>query len=146
MYDILVHAHSGLRWIVLILMLAAAVNALMGYSGDKEFTPKDKKLTSFAMISFHLQWTIGLIMYFMSPKVAFVEGMMKDTQLRFYALEHIVAMTLVFVLLTITSSKLKKVEEAKAKFKLIWIRYALGLLIVLASIPWPFRIAGAGWF
>lgn len=146
LYKILTGAHSGWRWIVLILLIAAIAKAFSGWKKKKEFTVADKKLALFAMIAFHLQWTFGLILYFISPKVAFVEGFMKNSMLRFYGLEHIVAMTIAFVLITIGYSKSKKIEDGPGKFKKIFVFYLIAFIIILASIPWPFRTAlGGNW-
>ncbi len=146
LYKILTGSHSGWRWVVLILLLAAIVKAYGGWKKKKDFTAADKKLAMFAMIAFHLQWTFGVILYFISPKVQFVEGFMKNAMLRFYGMEHIVAMTIAFVLITIGHSKSKKVEEGPEKFKKIFVFYTIALVIILASIPWPFRTAlGGSW-
>lgn len=146
LYKILTGAHSGWRWVVLILLLAAIVKAYSGWKKKKEFTPADKKLAMFAMIAFHLQWTFGIILYFISPKVQFIEGFMKNSMLRFYGLEHIVAMTIAFILITIGHSKSKKAQEGPEKFKKIFIFYTIALVLILASIPWPFRTAlGGSW-
>lgn len=146
LYKILTGAHSGWRWVVLILLLAAIVKAYSSWKKKKEFTPADKKLAMFAMIAFHLQWTFGIILYFISPKVQFIEGFMKNSMLRFYGLEHIVAMTIAFILITIGHSKSKKAQEGPEKFKKIFIFYTIALVLILASIPWPFRTAlGGSW-
>ena len=55
-------------------------------------------------------------------------------------------MLIAIVLITIGYSRSKRATDAVAKQRLIGIFYGLGLLLILASIPWPFRIAGAGWF
>lgn len=146
LYKILTSSHSGWRWVVLILLLAAIVKAFSGWKKRKDFTAGDKKLAMFAMIAFHLQWTFGLILYFISPKVAFIEGFMKNSMLRFYGLEHLLGMTIAFVLITIGHSKSKKMEEGPEKFKKIFVFYLIALIIILASIPWPFRTAlGGSW-
>ena len=146
-YSLLVHAHSGWRWVVLILLLAAIFKAFSGWRAKKEFKAGDKKLFMFTMIAFHIQILGGLVMYFISPKVVFVAGMMKNTLLRFYAVEHIVAMILAMILITIGHSKSKKIVESENKFKKIFVFYTISLIIILASIPWPFRSAlGANWF
>ena len=143
---ILVHAHSGWRWVVLILLLAAIFKAFSGWRGKKEWTPGDKKLAMFAMIAFHLQFTVGLILYFMSNLVVFNESTMSNPVYRFYAVEHILGMTIAFVLITIGHSKSKKATESEQKFKKIFWFYTISLLIVLAMIPWPFRALGGNWF
>lgn len=145
--SILVHAHSGWRWVVLILLLAAIFKAFSGWKSKREFGAGDKKLAMFAMIAFHLQWTIGLVMYFISPKVVFTEGIMGVTVLRFFAIEHIFGMTLAMILITIGHSKSKKLTDSEKKFKKIFWFYTIALLLILATIPWPFRTAlGGHWF
>ena len=49
MYNILKHAHSGLRWVVLVLLIAAVVNAILNMKGEKGFQPKDKKTGAFCL-------------------------------------------------------------------------------------------------
>ena len=145
MYNGLLHAHSGLRWVVLVLLLAAIFNAFSKKKGGI-WTPKDKKVTLFAMIFTHIQLLIGLVLYFISPKVSFGEGMISDSILRFYAVEHLVTMLLAIALITIGYSKSKKAESDAKKFGAVATFYLIGLVLILAGIPWPFRIAGAGWF
>jgi hypothetical protein len=99
------------------------------------------------MILAHIQFTIGLIIYFMSPKVKFVEGFMKDEQLRFYGMEHLVGMLLAVVFITLAKSKAEKLEGAEAKQKKAKLFFVLALLTIVAFVPWPFREAlGGAWF
>ncbi|MES2587833.1 MAG: cytochrome B, partial [Bacteroidota bacterium] len=116
MYDILVRSHSGLRWIVLILLLVAIVNALSGRTKGI-YVKKDKMINLFAMVFIHVQVTLGLIMYFMSPRVNFVEGWMKSAQLRFFGMEHIAMMILAAVLLTIGRKKAEKESNPNNKHR-----------------------------
>jgi len=44
-YEILKSAHSGWRYLVIILLLVAFINALMGYLGRKPYTEGNRKLT-----------------------------------------------------------------------------------------------------
>jgi membrane protein DedA with SNARE-associated domain len=101
----------------------------------------------FAMISLHTQLLIGLVLYFTSDKVQFIEGWMKSPLLRFYGMEHLAGMLIAIVLVTIGHSKSKKAVSSSDKFKAIKLWYVLALILILAFIPWPFRTAlGAGWF
>ena len=141
--EILVRAHSGLRWVVLGLLVYAIFNALR----KKDFYAKSDRLVNmFAMVSLHIQLVIGLILYFTSVKVSFVEGWMKNQLLRFYGMEHILLMIIAIVLLTIGHAKAKRASEPSKKHKTILLFYAIGLILIIASIPWPFRQLGAGWF
>jgi len=81
----LVSAHSGLRWIALILLLLAIINAFTA----KDFQKKHRLINLFTMISFHTQLLLGLVLYFTSKKVQFVEGWMKNDIFRFFGMEHL---------------------------------------------------------
>ena len=145
MYNGLLHAHSGLRWVVLLLLLAAIFNA---FSKKKNgtWTEKDKKVTLFAMVFTHIQLLIGLYLYFTSELVQFTEGFMKNPIYRFYAIEHISLMIIAIALITVGYSKSKKATDDSKKFGAVATFYLIGLILILAAIPWPFRIETAGWF
>ena len=141
--NILVSTHSGLRWIALVLLVLAIYNAFTA----NEYEKKHRLVNMFAMISLHTQLLIGLALYFTSSKVQFTEGWMKVAVTRFFGMEHLVGMLIAIVFVTIGHSKSKKANESAAKFKAIKLWYVLGLILILAFIPWPFRTAlGAGWF
>ena len=147
MYNGLLHAHSGLRWIALILIIFAIINAFFGKKQGKEFLKKDKMISLFTLIFFHTQLLIGLILVFISPKVVYVSGFMKDSMLRFFGMEHLLMMIVSITLVTIGYSKSKKAATSELKFKKIFVFYTIALVVLLAGIPWPFREAlGAGWF
>lgn len=142
MLEILKHAHSGLRWIVLILLITAIAAA---FSKRKDGTPFNKetgKVPMFAMIATHIQVLLGLVLYFISPYVQFTAETMKTTVLRFYTMEHIFLMVIAITLITIGYSKAKKANSWKSIFTF----YLIGLILILGGIPWPFRNLGAGWF
>lgn len=145
MLNSLVHAHSGLRWVALLLLVIAIVNALTS-RGKNSYEKKDKMINLFAMIFLHVQLLLGLILYFLSPKVIFVEGWIKISQARFYGLEHILMMVIAIALVTIGRKKAEKETIPSKKHGKIVVWYLIGLLIILAAIPWPFRNLGAGWF
>lgn len=138
MYNFLVHAHSGLRWIILILLLLAIINAGRSMSSGK-YLKKDKLLNLFAMISLHIQLLLGFVLYFQSQKVVFADGWMKEPLTRFFGMEHLVLMLVGITVITIGRSRAeKKLEGTRNKHRAILISYTIGLLIILASIPWPF--------
>ena len=142
----LAHTHSGLRWIALILLVYAVINAL-SRKGSGEFSKKDKMVNLFAMVTLHVQLVLGLVLYFTSGKVNFGQGWMKEDLFRFYGMEHLVGMLAAIVLVTIGYSKAKRSEVAIQKHKYTLTFYALGLILILAFIPWPFRTAlGGHWF
>ena len=143
MYEILKHTHSGLRWIALILIVLAIYNAFTA----KEFGKREKMINLFSMVSLHTQLLIGLILYFISPRVSFAAGWMKDAALRFYGMEHLAGMIIAIALITIGYVKSKKGTGPQEIYKPIKLFYIIGLILILVSIPWPFRAnLGGAWF
>ena len=142
MYQGLLHAHSGLRWIVLLLIIINVINAAGGFSGKKVGSPKDKKLSLFALIGTHTQVLLGLALYAMSPKVQFTANTMSNPMLRFFTMEHTVMMLIAVVLITIGHRQAKN-GNLKKQF---WY-YIIALIVIIAAIPWPFRaMLGGQWF
>ena len=145
MYNGLLHAHSGLRWLVLLFIVLAIVFALAKWIGKKPFWQTHKKIALLALVFTHLQVLFGLIMYFMSPKVKFEASSMKNAVSRFYLVEHLAGMLIAAILITLGYSLAKKsLPEVSAK-KIFWY-YLAALIVMLVSIPWPSRIPNAGWF
>ncbi len=146
MFTGLLHLHSFLRWVLLLLLIVGLIKAYVGWLGKKPFTAGDKKVHLFLMIAAHIQLLLGIVLYTMSKLVA--AGLsdmgfaMKDTQLRFWAVEHIAAMVIAIVLITIGRSKSKKAELDVNKHKFPAIFYTIAILIILWAIPWVER----GWF
>lgn len=146
MYPILVHLHSGLRWVVLLTLILAIIQTAGKLSGNNSFTDKDKKMPLFAFISCHLQLLFGLILYLISPRVIFSAAAMKDAASRFFLVEHTSMMILAIILISVGYIRAKKSAPDKKAFKTIFWFYLIGLLLILSSIPWPFMNYGTGWF
>ena len=143
---ILVHAHSGLRWLALVLIVMTIIRAGSRMSSKENFEFQTKGIALFAMIAMHIQAAIGLVLYVISPTVQFGASTMKDSTLRFFAVEHLAMMLIALILFTVGYSKSKKKTENTSKYKTIFWFYLIGFIILLAGIPWPFRELGAGWF
>jgi len=142
----IIHAHSGFRWIVLIVLIAATFKALLKWRSNAPYTEADRKLNFFTMLSAHFQLLLGLALYFMSDKVAFSGETMKVAVTRFFTVEHGVIMLLVIALITIGYTKSKNATEEAIKFRTTFRYYLAALILALAGIPWPFRGFGSGWF
>jgi cytochrome c oxidase assembly factor CtaG len=138
--NILIRAHSGLRYVVLGLLIAAIFAAYSNWQKSKE---GDSKVYLFALIATHTQFLIGLILYAMSPKVDF--SLISEKVFRFYSIEHVFMMIIAIVLITIGRVRSKKLNGAD-KHRTVLYFYAMALIIILAAIPWPFRNLGSAWF
>jgi hypothetical protein len=130
-YEILKSAHSGWRYLVIILLLVAFINALMGYLGKKPYTEGNRKLNVFALISAHIQLVLGLILYFMHD---WYKGEMSVAVQRYWKMEHIAMMIIAIILITVGNARSKKVDSALMKHRTIFIFFGLALLIITAAI------------
>lgn len=136
----LLFIHSWLRWVVLVLALVAIFKSYTGWKSNRTYEPSDNKIAVFFMASMHLMALIGLILYFISPLAygAFggSESVMKNSMLRFWAVEHIFVMLLAVVAVTIGRIKSKKLLSDDAKFKTQFIYFLIALIFMLSRIPW----------
>ncbi|NVK49794.1 MAG: hypothetical protein HWE09_08495 [Cyclobacteriaceae bacterium] len=139
MYTGLQHAHSGLAYLVLIALIVVIVLMLIGSLSGREFTEKDRKIALVAFILSHVQLLLGLILYFVSPlglELFQTGNAMSDSTLRLTALEHPLINIVAIVLITIGYSRAKKASSSRAKFRSIYMLYAVGLVLILSRIPW----------
>ncbi|MNK13375.1 hypothetical protein D3C87_314600 [compost metagenome] len=131
LYGILKSAHSGWRYIVLILLVVAVIQALTGWLGKKGYTEGNRKLNVFTLISAHIQLLIGLVLYFLSPMT---KGPTSEPLFRYWKMEHIAIMIIAVVLITVGNSKSKKIADAVAKHKAIAIFFGIALILIIGSI------------
>jgi len=136
------HLHSVNRYVVLALLIFAVIRMFNGWMAKKPFTASDNRISLFAFIACHLQLLFGLVLYAVSPiiEVAFsdVGSAMQDPQVRFYFVEHSLLMIIAIALITVGRISAKKMATDELKFKRTAIFFGIGLLLILAMIPWPF--------
>ena len=148
LYTILQHIHSAGRWVVLLLLIIAIFNSLV--AGQRPFIKSDARTGLLLVISADLMFLIGAYLWYAGSwgyKLIEANGMaavMKDPVLRFFAVEHLTGMLIAIILIHIGKAQGKKKISDKSKHRRTVIFYLLALLIILLSIPWPFREAGAG--
>ena len=133
--------HSLWAYVVLAVLIIAVVNAFIGLSKKKNFEVKDLRISLFALIATHIQLIIGLIAYYLSSFYSIMRdvGMgevMKNGELRKLLVEHPLTIIIAITLITVGFSKHKKKTTSASKFKTIAIYYTIGLLLILAVIPW----------
>ena len=139
MYTGLQHAHSGLAYLALLALVLVIFWALIGTLSGREFQEKDRKIALIAFIICHIQLLVGLILYFVSPlgfSLLAGGGAMADATARLTALEHPLINIVAIVLVSIGFIRAKKLESSTAKFRSIYMMYAIGLVLILSRIPW----------
>lgn len=131
MYEILRSAHSGWRYVVILLLLAAFITALSGFTGKKAFTEGNRKLAVFALISSHIQLLMGLLLYFMNDWYKLDSSVASN---RYWKMEHITMMAIAVILITVGNAKSKKAIDGVAKHKSIFMFFGIALLIITVAI------------
>jgi len=133
-YSIFRQLHSGFRYIVLVLLIAAIIQSLLGWINRKPYTELNRKINLFTLISAHTQLLIGIVLFFLSPYVQFNSNTMKDDTTRYYTVEHWVIMLIAIVLITIGYSKSKKIVMPESKHRIVAIFYLIALFIIIGAI------------
>lgn len=133
-YSFFKYIHSGFRYFVIIMVLLAIIGAFAGWFGKKQYTEANRKTNMIAMILFHTQLLIGLVLYFLSPFVQFNSTTMKQADTRYWTVEHITMMIFAIILVTIGHAKSKRIMLPEGKHRAIAIFYTLAFLIVVVAI------------
>jgi len=138
----MLHLHSILRWIILLLLLICLIQAASRNTAVR-------KTSLWLLISAHLMLLVGLYQL-IAGRYGIIKGLpagielMKDKFYRFFWVEHPVMMLLAIILITVARGKAKNLNYKSVTWLLI-----IALLAILVAVPWPFRdIVGEGrtWF
>lgn len=142
LHRVLLGIHSGLRWVVLAMLVALLVVAIRGWRAGSAPEKRDRALKGAAIGLADLQLLLGLTLYATGPWIqSFREDMglvMRTTVLRFFVVEHATGMLAALVALHVASVLSKRAGDPKSAWRRLAIGVGLALLLILASIPWPF--------
>ena len=144
--------HSLTRWGVVLFGAWALLNALTGVIGKRAYGPGDNRSSLLFMIFCDIQLLIGLFLFFKYGWFEMVKtdfsGTMKSEIGRFFTMEHSLMMIIAWLLVHVGRSAVKKAATDAGKHKRSLLFFGLAILIILVSIPWPFRgeMIGRPWF
>ena len=145
MFSALLKVHSILRWVLLLLLVLSIIQSLIGWKKGRIFRQSDAKLWLFTMIAAHTALLIGLILLFFGRFGILSSGLpegvqlMKDKFFRFFWVEHPVGMIIATLFITLGRGVIKKQLADPVKYKKAFWYFLLALLLILATIPWPWR-------
>ncbi|MEO7991743.1 MAG: hypothetical protein ABI663_19475 [Chryseolinea sp.] len=139
MYQGLLHTHILLRYFILIMLIVVIVMAVTGLIKKKPYGKLDNKFSLYLLIFTHLQAVVGIILYIVSyldgtRRVHFTAETMKDSSLRYWAVEHVTGMIVVIVLITVARISSKKLSLDAAKHMRMLILNGIALALVIAVI------------
>ena len=142
MYTTLLTLHSLTRWLVLGSLLFAIFWAYRGRLLKKPFTKFDDGVRIIATTVVHIQFVLGICLYFISPIVSYFlhnfGTAVHERVIRFFGMEHVTMMVIAVGIITVGSGKAKRLQGDKEKFKTIAVWFTITLVIILSSIPWSF--------
>lgn len=140
--------HNLLRWGVLIFGLWTVVNALSGVFSKRKYSASDNRSNLLFMVFCDIQLLIGLILYFNGIWFTMLKTdakeVMKNSVLRFFAIEHVLMMIIAWLLVHVGRSMIKRSNTDAQKHKRMLLFFGLAFLLIIAMIPWPFRSTGIG--
>ena len=134
MYEFLLKAHSGLRYLVLLGLVVVVIKSLIGMFNKQPYSSLDNKLGLFTFIFTHTQLLLGLLLYFVSPFVQFGGQTMSDKTTRYWTVEHIVGMLVAGVLITLARTTSKRMAIDADKHKRMFIFNFVALVVIIAVI------------
>ncbi len=134
MYTGLFHTHSLLRYFILIALVVVIIKAVAGLMNKQPYGKWDNKLGLYLFIFTHMQLLFGLILYFVSPFVKFGPETMSDKATRYWTVEHITAMLIAVVLITLARTTSKRMTNDSQKHKRMLVFNALALIVIVATI------------
>jgi hypothetical protein len=139
-YVAVLFIHSWLRWIVLALGLAVLLASIGGVRLGGAWDPKHERWHKVFLGSLDTQLLLGLLLYFLSPIAtaarASMAVAMKDAQLRFFGVEHIVTMLIAVAVAHIGRVRSKR-KEGRQRYRTVLTTQVVWLVLTLLAIPWP---------
>ena len=143
LYTTVLFTHSALRWVVLALALAVCARSGLGYWRERPWTRAHAGLHKALVSAADLQMTLGLLLYlwlspwsrafFHNPRVG-----LSDSSLRFFGVEHVFGMLIAITLLHVGQERAQRRAAARDKQRQVFWFTLATLLLIAASVPWPF--------
>ena len=138
----ILHLHSGLPYLLLILLIASLLGNVMAWQSKKQASKMMFTLAKVTFILSHIQLLVGMFVLFLGERATAIfsqEGAMKtimsDSDLRLAFVEHPLTMIIAIVFITLGYIGSKKLTGS-AQAKRISIFYGIALLLILVRIPW----------
>lgn len=141
-YLFLKDTHNFFRWLVILSCFWALWRVWGGLATRAAWTKKDRVAGLIFTSILNVQFLIGIVLYGISPitKSAMMNfgAAMKESTLRFFAVEHPLMMLLAVIFAQVGFSMSKRATDDRVKFRKATIMYTISAVLILASIPWPF--------
>lgn len=140
MYTGLLYSHRSLAYLFILTSLAAVILALVYRLQNKPTSKTLNILTIASLATGHLQLLLGLGLYFVGPWFGLLSEnpgeVMRDSGLRYFAVEHISTNLIGIALVTVGRVRFKKHKLDSRKHQAVIAFIGLGLLLIASRVPW----------
>lgn len=126
MYNFVLQAHSGWRYLVLIALLVTIVKYLIGYFGGGKWSSFDALLNRITPILIDIQWLLGLVVW--------IVGSWWQNTNATLAWEHPVFGTLAVVIVHIFAARTKRAATSRSKYGTALLGYLIAGLLIAFGI------------
>lgn len=142
LYGFVLFTHSWLRWVVLLAAVLVCARSFVASRSGRAWGRADERLHVTLVSVLDLQLLLGLTLYVsLSPfSRAFFDDFrmgMEDPVVRFFGLEHVLAMVVAITIVHVGRVRSKPQTEGAGRHRVVWVSTLIALLLILVSIPWP---------
>jgi drug/metabolite transporter (DMT)-like permease len=133
--------HSWLRWVALLLGVAATFSAFR-HRADLSERPRGRRWDTFFMLALDLQVLFGLLLYLgLSPvtreAMTDARAVLRDPGVRFWAITHVAMMFVALVAVRMGRVFAMGERPSRARRDGRWICFAIAVVAMVAGVPWP---------
>ncbi|MEZ4867669.1 MAG: hypothetical protein R3C14_40460 [Caldilineaceae bacterium] len=120
----LLHFHSGWRYLVILVLVAAIIKFLIGWLAKQHWSQLDQILGAATPIMIDIQWLLGLILWVLQQRW--------NGAVPLASWEHPFTMTLVLAISHVGWSRVKKSPNDRDKYRIGTVSFVIaGLLLGL---------------
>lgn len=143
MYELALTIHSTLRLALAVVCLLVFLGALRGWARGCPSSAGQKLLVKLALIAADLQVVLGLLLWLVwSPETSQARSnfgaAMKDSGLRFWAVEHPSAMLAAVLAVHAGKVLAARTNDEHRKHKRLALCFGLALALIAILSPWPY--------
>ncbi len=126
MYPTLFAAHSGWRYVVLVVLVVALIKYLIGWLGKSNWSSFDNTLNRVAPIVVDIQLLLGLIIW--------IVGMWWNSPDRGATWEHPLIMAVAAVVAHVFAVRVRRAGSGEAKHRTAFLGYLITTLLIVLGV------------
>jgi hypothetical protein len=141
LHDVILLAHSTLRWGVLAGVLWCLARAAVGWVRRRPFDDSDARVVRILTALVDTQLLLGLVLYGVLSPIGLAAlgapGMMGNVILRFFALEHPLLMITGVTVLHVGMARARRLGADPRRHRAVLLTTFSALVLFLFGVPWP---------